>query len=830
MVDSPVETDIRLAIFELQRYLSDQVAPLLVAESMDLLLGCPPELVATEIRRWVAVQYRRSEGAASISDYLFHALKKIHMLSEFDLVDREPLSRFMEHLVQLLMGACPDEEREGLVASLHSLGKSSATVAPVEILHRRMGSRAAAAPPADSIAHSSAGATATDLRRIALLLGRLSEESPRRAGGVGLPPKQPRGEVLSGLLTAAVSGVQTTDDLDAIVKRIGELGLDTRTEEMFRILGRSVPGWAVAAGTWDGAIAEQLQSSRPLEAMRRLLSAAQDPGEGARRFNEMVQAAIEQFNEGSLVQAAAMLDLAERFTAEKRLNTEVTGSIRRRAQETLSPERLRMLAERPETHISLRKVLNFFAALTPQGLLNGLFEGEPRRERRKLMLALLEAHGDAARSAALEELGRCLREGVPDPKGFYFRNLVFILRRLPRPHEVSVEAELDLLIPLSGPGSPVLVAKEAIWTLGRISHPRAEQTLVSRLQEIESLLQNGSGGAKGSEGLQELLDKTVLALAGYGSQSAARFVVNHALKKQPALGDTMARLGGLAGRDLSSDKDLVSALVGHIRNALPQRVLGLVVQKEDKDLLHLIRAVSGTTAPSVRQLLEEIVQRFPSEDFAKAAFEALDALGATMRPAEGPAKVLSGDLELFSLPSLLQALADSQMTGTLTLSDAESRTVATMVFEGGRVLRCETEALHGESAFYQLFERPVGGGFVFRSLSTGVAKSRSFPADGPEDPPIDVLPAVLEALRRYDEFQQARALVPDDMELKPTGTKPTRPADERDTVLLRELWTKLSTGASAAACEAAVRTDSYRVRRLLAHWLEQGALQPATVA
>ena len=48
----------------------------------------------------------------------------------------------------------------------------------------------------------------------------------------------------------------------------------------------------------------------------------------------------------------------------------------------------------------------------------------------------------------------------------------------------------------------------------------------------------------------------------------------------------------------------------------------------------------------------------------------------------------------------------------------------------------------------------------------------------PNDPPREVLPIVLEAVRRYDEFRKARALVPDDIPLRPTGAKPTRTPEE----------------------------------------------------
>ncbi|MGH9392516.1 MAG: hypothetical protein ACRD1Z_23170, partial [Vicinamibacteria bacterium] len=97
---------------------------------------------------------------------------------------------------------------------------------------------------------------------------------------------------------------------------------------------------------------------------------------------------------------------------------------------------------------------------------------------------------------------------------------------------------------------------------------------------------------------------------------------------------------------------------------------------------------------------------------------------------------------------------------------------------------------------------------------------------GDRTPPIEVLPAVLESMRRSDEFMQARAIVPDDASFKPTGTKSTRPEDEEEAAFLKNVWGKASLGITPAGCEASVPADSYRIRRLYAHWLEEGAIAP----
>ena len=67
--------------------------------------------------------------------------------------------------------------------------------------------------------------------------------------------------------------------------------------------------------------------------------------------------------------------------------------------------------------------------------------------------------------------------------------------------------------------------------------------------------------------------------------------------------------------------------------------------------------------------------------------------------------------------------------------------------------------------------------------------------------------------------------MPDGTRLEKTGTKPSRLADEEDMEFIRAVWTRATSGATPEQCEKEATTDSYRVRRLLAHWVEAGALQ-----
>ena len=69
-------------------------------------------------------------------------------------------------------------------------------------------------------------------------------------------------------------------------------------------------------------------------------------------------------------------------------------------------------------------------------------------------------------------------------------------------------------------------------------------------------------------------------------------------------------------------------------------------------------------------------------------------------------------------------------------------------------------------------------------------------------------------------------LVPDYACLRSSGSRPTRPPEEDDVALTRTVWQRASSGAPALECEKDLDVDSYRVRRMLAHWVEEGALEP----
>lgn len=809
------DADVREALQELQLYLSDSVPPLIVADSVRLLLKYPTSLVANNIHAWTTAQYRGS-NEIPVSDYLFHAVKKIHMLGEFKLIPRPVLDGYLDELKTEVLAFCPEADREFLKTNFTNLrDSSSATTSPVDVIFRQSGGPASAAGRGARAADAPlTGEESLNMRRFSLLLDRLERE----IAGSGQPGAKPgKGPLAREALAAAARGSNTNEQLEAYLERLRALGLEVGTADVFRSLGNAVPGYVPGADATAGPTAPG--GSKTVEAMHRVVTETEDPMEGGRRFHEMVKTAVERFNEGSLAQAVTMLELAERIIAEKKVDPVSADVVRKKADENLDIERLRRYAEFPDQHALLRRVLNFFTALTPEGLLNEL-RREPKRERRRLFLALLEVHGAPARQVALERLQAAFSKGMGDEEWYYRRNLLYLLRRIPRPPGGSEQEDVELAVRHASLEFPAPLVKEAIANLGQLKTDKSEKTLTGLLSVLEEALANPTDSPYDPKEMRLLLDRVVAALARFGTPTAHRAVVDHGLKKKPELGDTMARLAELAGQDLSGNEEAVSRLLSTMKANTPFKLFGLVLHQNDQNLYYCIEALSTTPLPEVRDAFSEIVRRFPGQQVAKSAQKALAAFGAPPAPpADAAAASLTGDLELFGLPALLQSLSDSRTSGVLNLKATTGESFGSIVLRAGRLKTCQTGLLIGEEAFYQLLERPVPGTFQF-------AKQEAVPSEDVSGL-REILPLSLEGMRRYDEFQQAAALVPDDMPLKATDVKPTPHPDERDGILVKDLWTIAGRGGTARECEAQLKADSYRIRRLLAHWVETGALAAA---
>jgi hypothetical protein len=826
MVPDPSSPKVREAVEELQLYLSDILPPLVVADGLKILMKFPPSMVASQLRDWTSSHYRPG-GGINRSDYIHFAMKKLNVMSEFHLVPQELFDHFLEALKGLVLEFCPEAERETLRQNLEHLSEQSGTTSGSvdALILRRSGSGGAAAAAASGPPLSPE--ELRGLRRFTLLLQQIGQQVPAEGAAEAGSPS-----ALAQALAAAARTSRSQEEFEQKLEKIRELGLEVEMADIFRALGSSLPGWippeprpaGADAGSQGAAVAQAPASaeSGSVEAMHRIVAQPEDRAEVASRFNAMVKSAIERFNEGALPQAVTILALAERIVAEKRVDAAAVEVVKSRGDEAIDPDSLRKYAEVPRFHGMLRRVLSFFSATSAKGLLLELLR-EMKRERRRLILQLLEVHGAPARAEALERLKSAFGQGEGDEKWYFRRNLLYLLRRIPPARDESLEEDIDRAVRHAVVSFPAPLVKEAVANLGQLKHERAESALVSLVETLEGMLIRPAKAAYDPRETRLLLDRVVAALARFGTARARRAVVDHGLKKKSELGDTMARLSELAGQDLSGDSELVERLLAALKSNAPRKVLGMVVHANDQNARHIVEALSTTPSPAVQEALENLARRFPELEIGKAASIALSSLEAAARVPDVADDTRSGELELFGLPALMQHLSGSGLSGTLTLKDAQGEIASEIELRGGKVKSCETGALTGDEAFYQLLERPAPGSYFLAMPAKPEVE------EGAEDVSSfkEIVSLCREGMRRFDEFQQTSVVIPDDVRFKATEIRPEHHPEELDGIFVNGLWKLVSTGSTPLECEASVTADAFRIRRQIAHWVESGALTGA---
>jgi hypothetical protein len=786
---------------------------MMVVEYFEALVPHPPAITARIIVQWIQSQITGPAESIATADLIFHALKKLSLLSELELVRRATMIGALHEISRMLLHVCPPAQRDELRVRLSHLGETATVLATrAELIHREAGVEGAPPPaPAAAKQETKTAGPKPDAetmdrgaRALSLLLGGLAKLRNPKA-----PPAKegPEAALLAQILSTAALESKTNEDLARHLDRVKKEGVATPMGQVFRALGWSLPGWGTIG---EDAKAGDARTGRQLKAMDRIVALAPDAQERAKRWGEMIYAAIEQLNEGRLAQAVSILEVAKRLIAERRPDAEIVGQVLSQAEAAISDDVLRRLADAPTKHGLLRKVLEFFPSLRPEMLLIHL-DGEIRREKRKLILTLLECHGPGCRDAVITRLASVMRGEIPDAEGFYRRNLAFLLRRIPRAGHERIEDEMELLAAMIAPEEPPISAKEAVGALGQLRHRPAELALVDRLRRLESELIARGGDKDG----WELADRLCAALARHGSVRAIRGVTAHAYNRAAALGDALARLENLSRLDLTTDPEQLAVLLKGTRDLAASKVLGFVAPRVQHELSCLMQAIAGTPTIEVRASLDAIAAQFKRHALGEQARRTLASLEPSARKTTD---ALTGDLELFGLPNLLQSLAGSASSGELVLFDAHQTRQGSIAMARGQITRCEAGRLSGAEAVYLFMEKPFPGTFAFRSAADDGAPTTS--------ETLDPMAVILEGARRHDEYQQAKAFAADGVRFEPAGIPAVRPEDEDDGDFASNVWDRAAAGTPANDCELEMKRDPFRVRRLYAHWVETRALRP----
>lgn len=767
------------AIFEFHRYLSDAVAPLMVVDEVSLLLDSSPELLAVESLRWINETGQPESDQARV-DLMMLAVRRIAQMGEFDLVPRASLRAYLNDLGQELVSRCPSSERAAFVDRLVAYGAT--LLAPNALLAE---TAAEARPPASL--------------RMAAFLNQLSTEEDGER----------RDEVASEFMASAALGASTREGLDESLSPLRGVGIDPATENVLNSIARNLPGW----GTIEGAPSGSPSNSERLGAMRNIVSLGEDDAEIAKRFRELVHAAIEQFNTGNLGRAQSILGLANHMVDEGRVKPEFVESLRGAAA-YLDQTQLKAATEQTNAYPALRSVMAFFTALAPEGLINSLRDEADEAARRDLE-SLFEVHGPAARAEALKVLSA---EPATTPVGF-LSSLLRVIRRIPRPAG-PLGAEADLIVRFAGRGIDPLVATQAIYCLGQSAGERTDRALVGLLRTYEGLLTRATPTASPSANeLSDLAARTCDALAQTATPRGLLAMVDHGLKTAIELGDCASRIAEASRVDFSAHPELMKRLLDALKAELPRAVLGVRLKKDLGRAISFTRALSGTPHADVRAVFEGIQKKHSNEELGAAAEQAIEAWNAKAGPQEPvAASTLSGDLGFFGLPMLLQTLEQGATTGCLSLIDRSGQPLAQVWLDSGKMAKASFRRLESESALYEMLIRPFPGTFSFVHRS-------DVPDPGPQGP-VSVTSLVFEGIRRYDEWKKAAALVGDHVHLSATGT-PNQVETSEPPDFVTSLWNAATLGATPDECESTLLADSYRIRRLLSAWVENGALRLA---
>jgi hypothetical protein len=852
---------------ELARYLSDEIAPMIFTDSAEVLFNAPPEIMARGIHSWIGSQLQGPNPSA-INDYLLHSGRKVHHLGELELIPKENLRTFLSELSPLLIGICPEQDRAELAANLERLDPSDADGIATKISVSKSpssqggrvgggggggggslagdvtqsGAQTAAQqmekpPDAPTQAQSPAGSatagpggdqTGASIDRLNLLLDRWERVSrvTGSSSSTSIDASLAGAEqaLLSRIIDEIATSARSTTDLNNQLRHLSDLGISDVGSGVFSVLSNALPDWAPAyAPPTEGEDAPQLFGAA--ETMKKVVDLAKDSGELNDRFSALITTAVDEFNSGSIGRAVTVIDLAQRMISQREIDGSLAANIIDQAEGRLDQAQLRRYAENEDKKLLLRRMLDFFPTLRVDNLMRDLMT-EERRDRRRLILRLLMIHGEETRVRAIKILDEAISGNVPQP-WYVHRNLIYLLRSIPPSGEDDIDKEIDILVRASVPGGELPLLREAFAALGQIDHPRAVKTLIARVSDLEDvLLQKGNVAHKTSE-IQSLLDTAIKAMIRFDSKEAIQCLVTHGLKRRPEFGNTLSRMAMLGGHSLADDPATISRIIDAIRSELPVKVFGVAVKtsKKTQNLEYLLESLSGTDIPKIRKVYDSIVRKYPGEKFANSAAQCLTQLGSKVsldRPSddEGTITSLSGDLALFGLPNLLQNLADSRVEGVLTVLDDGGNSTASITLYDGMMIDADADELTGDTAIYQLLERPVLGRFIFVNQPMGITHNEG------EAPGMAVMSLLMEGMRRYDEFNRAAAIIPGDGLFAATGKQPTGLLDEHDADFVNGIWARAIKGETPIKIENSSNADAYRVFRLFEHWVNESALEP----
>ncbi|MFQ3581595.1 MAG: cyclic nucleotide-binding domain-containing protein [Chloracidobacterium sp.] len=147
---------------------------------------------------------------------------------------------------------------------------------------------------------------------------------------------------------------------------------------------------------------------------------------------------------------------------------------------------------------------------------------------------------------------------------------------------------------------------------------------------------------------------------------------------------------------------------------------------------------------------------------------------------------LSGNLQFFDLPTVIQTIIGSGMTGTLRVDDPLGITLAEIFFDSGHLCRSVMGHLTGSEAFFQLFQPPpTEGVFEFKGGEREVSEGASC------DILLPGMTMLMEAVRMQDEVGALRRRFPANQTYRPLGDDLRWDGEEQLLPIAYDIWYRL---------------------------------------
>ncbi len=872
------------ALDELRKYLSDALPPLLAVDSIQQLMAVHPDLLVREIVAWAESQCS-FRGAAKLSDFLYHSIRKIHMLGEYQLISQVDLESYLKHVSPHLIAYCPPESRSALESSVQRLvmfeGGGRSIDKQAEVVYRLASDQAGAAgaaasgenPPEGSSGAAAAGGPAAPSRpepgaslpssqsaaggsagaglafpqaaasdsfsQFMALMAEIKEAgapaaaggAPRTARPAAAAPEQQQ-ELVLQLLAAAARNAHTAQQLEEHLKQVRSMGIHLNTTQVMQQLAEGIPNYALTApadaGPEGTASAPGHYANSRVQAMQKMVELAGSRAETSNRFKTMVNLAVDQLNQGALARAVAILDSARELISGGKPEKSAIDAVRSKGHERVDFERLVRFAGESTQKSLLHRFLSFFNTLAPTGLLRQIKE-EDERERRLSLLSLMEAHGDEGRQEILSELDRMLHEGVDDLKDpqFFQRNLLHILNRVPCSSEKLYEKEMDILTQLSKSRLTKEVLRELIRNISRYKDSKAESALVllmNQLQNSINQLTRDNAPRLEIDDLNSLMDRIMTALAGFETKKSHKIVLDYCLAEKAGIRRNPAPLAALGEQNLSPDPDSVQRLTKALVKEIPSKLFGIFQKKDKSLLLALVNSLAQTPADDVKQAFQQLLERDPESEAGRTAARLMDDFASL---AESRAKPPAAE-EPAVLSGELKTFDLPTMLQYLETAGT-SGLVSLSDSDGTVCARVQIEAgkmkacKAGNLKGVDALYYLLEKPLSGRFVLTGIGSA--VPADlEMEDKPVPLTWVLMEGVRRYDEYRQACTMIPNGSRLLIKAPAPPPVEEEKDEDVLKTIWSMAGSGLPPEEIEARLAADPYRIRRCLCDWFTKGAL------